>query len=154
MVKRLLTSIEGNRQWLDGGAMYGNAPRPVWSRWSAPDERHRIELACRCLLVEESGGRRILFETGIGAFFAPELRDRYGVVEPGHHLLGSLAALDLSDRDIDVVVLSHLHFDHAGGLLSPWAPDTAPHLLFPSATFVVGAGAPPAGPRQFHPGVG
>lgn len=133
-------TLDGNRQRLDGGAMYGNAPRPVWERWSPPDARHRIELACRCLLVRLEG-RLVLFETGIGAFFAPDLRDRYGVVEADHRLLAGLAALGLSDADIDVVVLSHLHFDHAGGLLSPWEPDVAPRLLFPRARFVVGAEA-------------
>jgi len=136
----LAWTLEGNRQRLDGGAMYGNAPRPVWERWSPPDERHRIELACRCLLVRAEG-RLVLFEAGIGAFFAPELRDRYGVTEAGHRLLDELATLGLSDADIDVVVLSHLHFDHAGGLLSAWAEGEPPRLLFPRARFVVGAEA-------------
>lgn len=144
-MRRLLSSVHGNHQRLDGGAMYGNAPRPVWERWSPPDARHRIELACRCLLVEEEGEgappRRVLFEAGIGAFFAPELRDRYGVAEPQHVLIESLAGLGLGDEDIDVVVLSHLHFDHAGGLLQPWAEGAAPALLFPRARFVVGAAA-------------
>jgi glyoxylase-like metal-dependent hydrolase (beta-lactamase superfamily II) len=134
---RTLTSLHGNRQRLDGGAMFGNAPKALWSRWIAPDAENRIPLCCRCLLVEEEG-RRILLETGIGAFFDPGLKDRYGVVEPGHVLLEELAALGLTDADIDVVVLSHLHFDHAGGLLSAWAPDRAPTLLFPNATYVVG----------------
>ncbi len=135
-------ALEGNRQWLDGGAMYGNAPRALWSRWSPPDAHNRIELACRCLLVEEPDGRRVLCETGIGAFFAPEMRERYGVREARHVLLDSLASHGLTDADIDVVVLSHLHFDHAGGLLSGWeSPDAAPRLLFPRARFVVSADA-------------
>jgi glyoxylase-like metal-dependent hydrolase (beta-lactamase superfamily II) len=146
---RRLYSLEGNRQRLDGGAMFGNAPRALWERWAAPDGRHRIDLACRCLLVEEDG-RRVLLETGIGAFFAPDLRDRYGVHEDRHVLLDSLAAVGLTDADIDVVVLSHLHFDHAGGLLAAWSPDAAPRLLFPRATFVVGAAAWERA-RQPHP---
>ena len=135
-----LWSIDGNRQRLDGGAMYGNAPRALWQRWSTPDAANRISLACRALLVRD-GARTVLVETGIGAFFAPELRDRYGVDEPRHVLLDSLAAAGLSDADIDVVVLSHLHFDHAGGLLAAWAPDAAPRLLFPKARYLVGAAA-------------
>ncbi len=138
---RTLTAIEGNRQRLDGGAMFGNAPRAVWERWIPPDERHRIPLACRAMLVREPDGRQVLVETGIGAFFEPKLRDRFGVVEPGHVLLESLAAQNLTDRDIDVVVLSHLHFDHAGGLLSPWRDGQPPTLLFPNARYLVGATA-------------
>ncbi|MCB9735789.1 MAG: MBL fold metallo-hydrolase [Deltaproteobacteria bacterium] len=131
-------SLLGNGQRLDGGAMFGNVPRALWARWIAPDDQHRIPLACRCLLVEEEGGRRVLFETGIGAFFPPKLRDRFGVTDAEHVLLGSLAALGLTDADVDVVVLSHLHFDHAGGLLTAWSPDAEPALLFPNARFVVG----------------
>jgi glyoxylase-like metal-dependent hydrolase (beta-lactamase superfamily II) len=135
-----LHAIEGNRQWLDGGAMFGSVPRTLWSRWAEPDEQGRVELACRALLIDE-GERKILLETGIGAFFGPELRRRYGVVEERHVLLDSLAALDLSDEDIDVVVLSHLHFDHAGGLLAAWQNGAPERLLFPRARFVVGSTA-------------
>lgn len=117
--------------------MFGNAPKALWSRWIQPDERNRIPLACRAMLVRDAGAT-VLCETGIGAFFSPDLRDRYGVVEERHVLLDSLAAVGLSDAGVDVVVLSHLHFDHAGGLLAAWAPDAAPRLLFPRATFLVG----------------
>lgn len=116
--------------------MFGNAPRALWSRWLEPDERGRLEFACRALLVEEPG-KRTLFETGIGAFFEPSLRERYGVTEARHVLVDSLGALGLDDSDIDQVVLSHLHFDHAGGLLTPWS-GKPPELLFPKAEFVVG----------------
>jgi glyoxylase-like metal-dependent hydrolase (beta-lactamase superfamily II) len=137
-MERRIWSIEGNRQKLDGGALFGNAPRALWERWAAPDERNRIDLACRALLVREDT-RTILFEAGIGAFFAPALRDRFGVQEGEHVLLRSLEAVGLTHADIDVVVLSHLHFDHAGGLLSAWTDSKtwAPELLFPKARFVV-----------------
>lgn len=135
----LLWSLNGNTQKLDGGAMFGNAPKAMWSRWIEPDEFNRIPLACRCLLAKDLEGRNVLFETGIGAFFEPSLRERYGVVESHHVLLDSLAALGLSHEDIDVVVLSHLHFDHAGGLLAPWEEGKTPRLLFPHAQFLVGA---------------
>jgi glyoxylase-like metal-dependent hydrolase (beta-lactamase superfamily II) len=132
-----LTSVLGNSQKLDGGAMFGNAPRSLWSRWIPPDDLNRIPLACRAMLIRD-GERLILCETGIGAFFQPELRERYGVVESRHVLLDSLRHLGFTDADIDVVVLSHLHFDHAGGLLSAWEPEREPQLLFPNATYVVG----------------
>jgi len=133
---RTLTAIHGNGQRLDGGAMYGNAPRALWERWSPPDERHRIELACRCLLLRD-GERLVLFETGIGDFFAPKLADRFGVQGEGNELLKGLAALGIHESQIDVVVLSHVHFDHAGGLLpAHGAEERALH--FPNATYVVG----------------
>ena len=119
--------------------MFGNAPKAVWQKWIAPDESNGIPLACRALLVEDLAGKTVLFETGIGAFFEPKLRERFGVVESNHVLLDSLAAAGFDHTDIDVVVLSHLHFDHAGGLLAAWREGQAPSLLFPNATFVVGA---------------
>ena len=133
-----LWSILGNSQKLDGGAMFGNAPRALWSRWAPPDEHGRIDLACRALLAAPLAGRNVLFEAGIGAFFEPKLRERFGVVEDRHVLLDSLAQAGFRPEDIDVVVLSHLHFDHAGGLLAPWAEGEAPSLVFPNATYVVG----------------
>jgi hypothetical protein len=60
-----LAAIEGNTQKLDGGAMYGNAPRALWQGWSPPDEQNRITLACRALLVQPGDGRNLLFEAGI-----------------------------------------------------------------------------------------
>ena len=132
-----LWSILGNSQKLDGGAMFGNAPRALWSRWSPPDDANRIALACRALLASPLNGKTVLFETGIGAFFDPKMRERYGVVEDRHVLLQSLQAAGFHHEDVDVVVLSHLHFDHAGGLLAPWAEGRAPELLFPNATYVV-----------------
>jgi glyoxylase-like metal-dependent hydrolase (beta-lactamase superfamily II) len=135
----VIHSIEGNRQRLDGGSMFGNVPRALWSRWIEPDDRHRIELACRAFLVHDTtSDRRILLEAGIGVFFEPKLRDRFGVTEPDHRLLTNLAALGLAPEQIDVVLLSHLHFDHAGGLLTPFAEGTAPELVFPRASYVTG----------------
>ena len=134
-----LWSLLGNSQKLDGGAMFGNAPRAMWEKWSPPDAQNRLELACRALLAKPLNGKTVLFETGIGAFFEPKLRERYGVQEPQHVLLDSLRNAGFEHTDIDVVVLSHLHFDHAGGLLAPWVEGRPAELLFPNATYVVGA---------------
>jgi glyoxylase-like metal-dependent hydrolase (beta-lactamase superfamily II) len=132
-----LWSVAGNRQALDGGAMFGNVPRAMWSRWLAPDAGNRVPLACRALLARLDDGRQILFETGIGSFFEPRLRERFGVVEDEHVLLRSLEAVGTGHEEIDAVVLSHLHFDHAGGLLTPWQQGEPPRLLFPRARFFV-----------------
>ena len=126
-----LWSILGNSQKLDGGAMFGNAPKAMWERWSRVDADNRIDLACRALLASPLNGKTVLFETGIGAFFEPKLRERYGVQEPHHVLLGSLLEAGFSHEDIDVVVLSHLHFDHAGGLLAAWEEGQPPRRLPP-----------------------
>lgn len=130
-------SIEGNRQRLDGGAMFGNAPRAMWAQWIAPDERNRVELACRAMLVDDLDGKRVLFEAGIGAFFEPKLKTRYGVMESRHVLLDSLEECGMPHDRIDVVVLSHLHFDHAGGLLTAYEAGRPTELLFPNARYVV-----------------
>ncbi len=132
-----LYSVHSNSQKLDGGAMFGNAPKALWSRWTTPDKDNCIDLACRCLLVVDND-KKILFETGIGSFFEPKYKMRYGVQGDNHVLLTNLQRMGLSDDDIDLVVLSHLHFDHAGGLLTNWEEDVPHRLLFPNAKFLVG----------------
>jgi glyoxylase-like metal-dependent hydrolase (beta-lactamase superfamily II) len=109
----------------------------MWAEWLVPDAENRLDLACRCLLVQGLDGRTVLFETGIGALFDPKLRARCGVIEDEHVLLHSLAARGVGHEDIDVVVLSHLHFDHAGGLLAAFHSDRPRALLFPNARYLV-----------------
>ncbi len=129
--------VESNRLRLDGGAMFGNAPKALWQRWASPDEQNRILLASRTLLIQTEGGQNILFEAGTGAFFDPKMKERYGIRESDHMLLKNLEKLGFHERDIDAVVLSHLHFDHAGGLLSAY--DEGPlRLLFPKAGYYLG----------------
>lgn len=137
---RKLTPILGNSQRLDGGAMFGNVPKAMWSQWITPDAENRIPLQCRAMLIQEEK-RNILFETGIGVFFPPKLKQRYGVVEDEHILLNSLKQHGLSHEQINIVVLSHLHFDHAGGLLAAFQEGAPLKLLFPHAEFVVGRAA-------------
>lgn len=135
-----ITSIDSNGQYLDGGSMFGNAPRPVWEKWIPPDERGRIPLACRSFLVKIDG-KNVLLETGIGAFFEPKLADRFGIQNADTHmLLKNLRQVGINENDIDFVILSHLHFDHAGGLLPTYSEinDTGLRVLFSNATYVVG----------------
>lgn len=131
-----LISLLGNSQKLDGGAMFGHVPKALWSKWITPDDENKIPLACRALLIQDEH-KNVLLETGIGAFFNPTMRDRYGVVEQEHVLLNSLKSAGLSENDIDFIILSHLHFDHAGGLLSTWEPNQELKLLFPNARYIV-----------------
>lgn len=142
-----LYSLNGNTQKLDGGSMFGNAPKGMWQKWVEVDERNRIELACRCLLIKETSDsgetdsgetRNILLEVGIGAFFEPKMKSRFGIVESNHVLLDSLKEVGLSHEDIDILILSHLHFDHVGGILSEWREGEEPELLFPNAKILVG----------------
>jgi glyoxylase-like metal-dependent hydrolase (beta-lactamase superfamily II) len=145
-----VSSIEGNRQLLDGGAMFGNAPRPVWEKWIAPDQLGRIPLACRCMLLEFDGVK-VLCETGIGAFFEPKMSERFGVQTPTRHLLReNLEAAGADADSIDYVILSHLHFDHAGGLLPTHQEIAAGYddLIFTKAKFIV---SEEAWARALHP---
>ncbi len=138
----LISEVLGNYQRLDGGSMFGNAPRAVWERWTPVDEKGRILLACRALLLEVNG-TRILFETGIGSFFEPKMAERFGIQDYGQHsLLENLSKLGLSPNQIDWVILSHLHFDHAGGLLPTYenikSNNNKFDLVFTNANYVVG----------------
>jgi len=130
-------SVEGNTQLLDGGSMFGNAPRPVWEKWVSVDSLGRIELACRSLLVKYNG-LTILLEAGIGQFFEPKLADRYGVTPNDRHLLHeNLEKLNIKPSDIDYVILSHLHFDHIGGIVPGYEKfSKEKSLLFSNATFI------------------
>ncbi len=132
-----LYSVLSNEFKLDGGAMFGNAAKAVWEHWLPADENNRIRLATRALLAITSK-ETILFETGIGNYMEPRLRDRYGVIEPKHMLLESLSKKGISPADVTHIICSHLHFDHAGGLLGSWQDGKEPKLLFPNAQYYVG----------------
>ena len=98
--------------FLDGGAMFGVIPKPLWEKKCPADARNRIELAMNCLLIR-AAGKRILVETGAGEKLSPKLRDIYGLQDS--QLLPRLREYGLAPEDIDIVIDTHLHFDHCGG---------------------------------------
>ena len=110
--------IEAGTIRLDGGAMFGVVPKPLWERRTKPDDRNRITLAMRCLLVEHDDGL-VLVDTGLGDKDDAKFRDIYGADNAGTRgrtrLHDGLAALGHAPEDIRWVINTHLHFDHAGG---------------------------------------
>jgi glyoxylase-like metal-dependent hydrolase (beta-lactamase superfamily II) len=105
--------LDGGTFWLDGGAMFGVVPKPLWEKKSAPDDRNRIRLRANSLLVR-AAGKNVLIETGNGTNWDAKLRNIYGVAD-GDPLVDSLAKAGASPEEIDLVINTHLHFDHAGG---------------------------------------
>jgi len=108
-----ITSLNGGNFRLDGGAMHGVVPKTLWSKLVSCDPLNRCEYSTRCLLVE-TGGHRVLVETGNGDKFPPKLKDIYGI-DHDRAIGDALREAGLSPDDIDTVVMSHLHFDHSGG---------------------------------------
>jgi glyoxylase-like metal-dependent hydrolase (beta-lactamase superfamily II) len=114
--------------------MFGSVPKTLWSRTNPPDDRNRIPLAMRALLVIYED-RRILVDAGVGRVFSPKWEDIYAIDFSQGYLAKSLAYHQVAAEDITDVVLTHLHFDHAGGVI-----DTSrelAQLAFPSATHYV-----------------
>lgn len=139
-------ALEAGRQQLDGGAMFGVVPKPLWETRIAPDGRNRIPLAMRCLLVEHPDGL-VLVDTGLGNKEDAKFLEIYGVAnagEPGPTPLeDAIRAAGHAPAEIRWVINTHLHFDHAGGNTTrlPGAPaDAAPELAFAGATYVVQGG--------------
>jgi len=141
-------TLEGGLQRLDGGAMFGVVPRTLWSTRVVPDERHRIPLAMRCLLVEHPDGL-VLIDTALGNKEDAKFLGIYGVVNGGlegaTQLEDALAVAGFLPADVRWVINTHLHFDHAGGntTLDPELEnDPRRHVrpTFPNATYLVQRG--------------
>jgi len=135
-------AIQAGGQLLDGGAMFGIVPKPLWERRIAPDARNRIQLGMRCLLIEHETGP-ILIDTGAGNKEDPKFYDIYGVENAGTPgptcLEDGLRAVGVAPDDITLVINTHLHFDHAGGNTTRDAGG-AIRPTFPNARYVVQEG--------------
>jgi len=139
-------SLDAGRQRLDGGAMFGVVPRPLWAKRASPDDRNRIPLALRCLLIEHDDGL-VLVDTGVGNKENDKFVDIYAVENcgsPGPTMLeDAIAAKGFRTSDIKLIINTHLHFDHAGGNTvadRPVNDGGTARLAFPHARFVVQQG--------------
>ena len=131
-----LVSLHDGLFRLDGGAMFGVVPRTLWAAQSPPDDRNRIQLATRPLLVDADWGR-LLIDCGIGSKLNAKQREIYAV-DRQHDLDQALATVRLSDTDIDVVLATHLHFDHFGGATAQRNGRLEPR--FARARYIIRAG--------------
>jgi glyoxylase-like metal-dependent hydrolase (beta-lactamase superfamily II) len=116
---------------LDGGAMFGIIPKPLWSKAIPADEQNRILLSLRVMLIRV-GARNILIDTGIGDYHGDKFDDRFGVKGSVNPLIEALSSQHgLKPSEITDLIISHLHFDHVGGL----GKNEGEHqILFPQAT--------------------
>ena len=132
--------VDAGSLWLDGGAMFGVVPKPLWNRRAPSDARNRIPLAMRCLLVETDEAT-VLIDTGLGNKESDRFKSIYGVANEGDptRLETSLSSLGVEPGDIDVVIATHLHFDHAGGGTTV-GKDGEVRPAFPAARYVVREG--------------
>jgi len=132
--------IEAGVQQLDGGAMFGVVPKPLWERRIPADTRNRIPLALRCLLVEAPNAL-VLIDTGVGNKEDEKFRDIYGISNAGEptRLEDGIRNAGFEPGDVDIVLCTHLHFDHAGGA-TVLGDDGVVRPAFPQARYVVQKG--------------
>ena len=132
-----LYSIEAGRFGLDGGAMFGVVPKTLWSRQIEPDDKNRIPMGMRCLLIEsEKTGKIYLVDNGSGTKFDEKYESIYALDYEHSDLLSSLDAQGFAPEDITDIIFSHLHFDHCGGTTYYDEHGNLNHQ-FPNATYHV-----------------
>jgi glyoxylase-like metal-dependent hydrolase (beta-lactamase superfamily II) len=136
-------TIQAGGQKLDGGAMFGVVPKPLWERRIRADERNRIQLGMRCLVIEHESGI-VVVDTGAGNKENAKFHDIYGIENAGANgrtqLEDGLAQLGVRPEDVSIVIDTHLHFDHAGGNTYVEPGSDEPRITFPKARYVVQRG--------------
>lgn len=129
-----ISTIVADTFGLDGGAMFGIVPKPLWERKYPADSQNRIDLATRVLLIE-GNGRKILVDTGNGTKWDDKYRAIYKIQSGDRDLIDTLHSRGIEPNNITDVLLTHLHFDHAGGATVMENGDLLP--TFPKATYYV-----------------
>lgn len=125
--------LDGGPFGLDGGAMFGVVPKALWEKKSPPDERNRIRMRANSLLVR-AAGKTVVIETGNDTKLEPKLKNIYGIPD-GDPLLDSLHKAGVAPAEVDIVINTHLHFDHAGGNTHFESGHVVP--TYPRARYVV-----------------
>lgn len=128
-----LYSIETGNFKLDGGAMFGVVPKTIWNKTNPADNNNLIDLAARCLLIED-GNRLILIDNGMGNKQSEKFFGYYSLWGT-HSLDGSLAKYGFHRDEITDVFLTHLHFDHCGGSVNWNATKTGYEIAFKNAKY-------------------
>lgn len=135
-------ALQAGGQMLDGGAMFGVVPKPLWEKKIRADARNRIPMGMRCLLIEHDIGL-VLLDTGAGNKETAKFLDIYGIENDGGAertmLEAAIVATGHRPSDVALVINTHLHFDHAGGNTAV-EPDGRVVSAFPNARFVMQAG--------------
>ena len=124
-------TVETGYVSLDGGALFGVVPKVLWQKTNPADERNRIQLALRTMIIRDEQ-RTILVDTGVGRKMNDKLSDIYNVDHKQYELLKGLAEKGIAPEDITDVIVTHLHFDHVGG--ATYYDGNELKLTFPNAT--------------------
>ena len=129
-----LTVVSDGAMRMDGGAMYGVVPKVLWSRRDRPDRKNRVTVGINCLLIRHAG-KTVLVDAGTGSKYDARAKSIFGM--RAGKLVRNLAQMGVRPQDIDMVALSHLHFDHVGGCTRYRRGTTEAVPVFPNATHLV-----------------
>ncbi|MXX25357.1 MAG: MBL fold metallo-hydrolase [Caldilineaceae bacterium SB0668_bin_21] len=131
--------VSDGRQLVDGGGFFGLVPRVLWERVIRPDDKNRIPVQMRSLLIPSSAGL-ILVDTGQGDKITPKERRIFGMADDNQRLAADLRRVGFTPEDVDIVLMTHLHADHAGGCTQwsePDDPESEAVPAFPNARYLI-----------------
>lgn len=120
--------------WVDGGGAFGLVPRTTWEKLLPPDDQNRVKFALNSLLIR-SAGKTILVDTGYGTKLTGKMWQQLGLVRPNGSLVDALSRIGVAPADVDIVINTHLHFDHCGG--NTVLKDGSLVPTFPNATYYI-----------------